>query len=84
METNIINVGNSKGIIIPSKLLKFFGITNVVDVEIEGESLVIRPSKKARVGWEEMIKKEVEKNGKSKLLIPEFFEDEPENDDWTW
>ncbi len=84
METNIINVGNSKGIIIPSKLLKFFGFNDVVDIAIDGESLVIRPSKNARVGWEEMIKKEVEKNGKSKLLIPDFLEDESDNKDWTW
>ena len=83
METNIINVGNSKGIIIPAKLLKIIGLENIVNVEIEEGKLVISPANKPRAGWEEMIKAEVEKSGQGKSLLPDFFEDE-NNDDWTW
>lgn len=83
METNIINVGNSKGIIIPAKLLKIFGFENVVNVEVEEGKLVISPSKKPRDGWDKMIKNEIEKNGVANQLIPDFFEDE-DNNDWKW
>lgn len=82
METNIINVGNSKGIIIPAKLLKIFGFENTVNIEIQGDSLVISSSKNSRLGWEDLIKKEIDANGHSKSLLPDFFEDE--KDEWTW
>lgn len=82
METNIINVGNSKGIIIPSKFLKMMGLGNIVNVEIEEGKLVISPTHKPRDGWNEMIKAEIEKNGQANQLMPDVFEDE--NDDWTW
>jgi len=82
METNIINVGNSKGIIIPAKLLKIIGLGSSVNVDIEEGKLVISPLHKPREGWEEMIKTEIEKNGQANSLSPDFFEDE--NDDWTW
>jgi antitoxin MazE len=82
METNIINVGNSKGIIIPAKLLKMIGLGNVVNVDIEEGKLIISPANKPREGWEDILKNEIEKNGPAKSLAPDFFEDE--NEDWTW
>ena len=83
METNIIAIGNSKGIIIPAKLLKTKGFQNVVNIEFEKGRLIITPSKKVREGWEVLIKNEVEKSGQPNALIPDFFEDEQEND-WQW
>ena len=83
METNIISVGNSKGIIIPAKFLKMLGLESIANVEIENGKIVISPASKPREGWAEMIKEEIEKNGQEKSLIPDFFEDE-NNDDWTW
>ena len=83
METNIITIGNSKGVIIPSKLLKIVGFKSIVNLEINDGKLVISPSKKVREGWVEMIKTEIDKNGQPNLLIPDFFEDEQEND-WEW
>jgi antitoxin MazE len=83
METNIITIGNSKGIIIPSKLLKMAGFENSVNLEIDEGKLVISPSKKVREGWAELIKSEIEANGQPNALIPDFFDDELEND-WQW
>lgn len=83
MEANVINVGNSKGIIIPAKLLKMIGLGNIVNVDIEEGKLIISPANKPREGWADMIKEEIEKNGQAKSLMPDFFEDE-NNDDWTW
>lgn len=83
METNIISIGNSKGIIIPSKLLKSNGFNNIVNIEFEKGKLIITPTKKPRENWEILLKNEIFKNGQSSLLIPSFFEDE-ENFDWEW
>jgi len=35
-----------------------------------------------RRGWAEMIRQEIEKNGQSEPLIPDFFNED--NSDWTW
>jgi antitoxin MazE len=45
MEANIITVGNSKGIIIPSKFLKLIGLENKVSIEVENNKIVIESSK---------------------------------------
>ena len=82
METNIITIGNSKGIIIPAKLLKMAGFKNIVNLEVEKGKLIISQTKKIREGWKESIKSEIEKNGQPNLLISDFF-DEQEND-WQW
>lgn len=83
METNIIAIGNSKGIIIPSKLLKAVGFQSNVNIEVQEGKLIITPSGKTREGWADLIKKEIETNGQQNRLIPDFFEDEQDND-WQW
>lgn len=43
MRTKIIKIGNSRGIRIPSPLLKESGITNNVDLKIGKGGLILRP-----------------------------------------
>ena len=83
METNIITIGNSKGIIIPSKLLKIAGFKSIVNLEMNEGKLIISPSKKVREGWGEWIRTEIDKNGQPNLLLPDIFDDEHEKD-WQW
>lgn len=52
MKTRLISVGNSQGIRIPKPLLKETGLFGEVDIHAEGTSLVIRPAKKPREGWD--------------------------------
>ncbi|WP_236974556.1 AbrB/MazE/SpoVT family DNA-binding domain-containing protein [Membranihabitans maritimus] len=84
MEANIIKIGNSKGIIIPANIIKLLGLEDSVQLEMENEKLIVRPSKKKkpREGWEESFKK-MHENGDDELLIPDVFEDE-DFEDWTW
>jgi antitoxin component of MazEF toxin-antitoxin module len=55
MNTNIIAIGSSKGVIIPSHALKKLNLSlrSPVDVEVTDESIVIKPvvAKAIRVGW---------------------------------
>lgn len=84
MESNVIKVGNSKGIIIPAKILKILGFKNKVKMKVEDGKLLISPAdKEVREGWEEMIAEEIEENGQPEKLLPDFFEDK-ENIDWKW
>ena len=84
MEVSIVKIGNSKGLIIPSRLLKLLDLKEKVTIDIEDDKLIITPAKgKPRQGWEEQIKREVEKDGQPEQLIPDFIDDE-ENSDWEW
>lgn len=83
METKLVKIGNSKGVIIPSKLLKILGLKEKVKIEVEEERLIVSPVKDLpRDGWEEQIKNELEKVGQPERLMPDFFEEE--NKDWKW
>jgi len=84
MDTKIIKIGNSKGIIIPSKFLKLIGIEEKVVFEIEDDKLIIKPSKTIpREGWENIISEDIEEYGQPKKLIPDFFENNATKD-WEW
>lgn len=83
METNVINVGNSKGIIIPAKILKLLGIKDKVQVFIEGDQMIIKPfDTNPRANWEELFK-QADITDDDSQQIPDVFEDE-DFDDWTW
>lgn len=84
MEANIIKVGNSKGIIIPAKFLKLVGLKSKANIRVEDDKIIIAPAKKkARAGWEEMIKVELDASGQPTKLFPDFFDSEL-SDEWTW
>jgi len=77
MVTNIIQIGNSKGIILPSEILKQLRLSlkSAVSVSLDGNNIVIKAQ--PRQGWAEA------ENGDDELLIPDVFEDE-KFEDWTW
>lgn len=83
MEMNIINIGNSKGIIIPDKVLKLLRIKDKVHVSIEGDKLIIKSlNSNPRANWADQFMSANSDNNDS-VLISDVFEDE-DIDDWTW
>lgn len=54
MKTTIRRMGNSHGVLIPKPILTQLGLEDEVDMQVEGNVLVLRrPQKKVRVGWED-------------------------------
>jgi len=83
MEANIIKVGNSRGIIIPSKFIKLIGLGNKVSIKVEDNKIVIEPAKEiARENWDRLFIKANSKKDKV-ILIPDVFKDE-NFDEWAW
>lgn len=83
MTANIINIGNSKGLIIPKALLKKLKILPETELEIEltNESIIIKKIKH-RSDWIASAKK-MNLVGDDKLLL----QDSPtefEQTEWTW
>jgi antitoxin MazE len=85
METTIVKIGNSRGLIIPKKLLSTFGEAKQVDIQVKDGGLIITPLSeiKARSNWEQLFYDSIAKG-----FTPENDVIDIENDfdkkDWTW
>jgi antitoxin MazE len=53
MKTRLVKVGNSRGIRIPKPLLEQSGLKTDVEIEVEGNALIIRSAELPRQNWEE-------------------------------
>ena len=82
MKSSVTKIGNSKGIIIPSHLLKQCGFTKEVSLEIKDDTLIISKAKKPREGWAEAF---IEAGaGKEELLINNDVSNDFDQDEWVW
>ena len=84
MKTNVIRIGNSRGVRIPKVLLEQCGFRDTVELDVQRGRLVIRPADRPRLGWDEAFRKMGER-GEDVLLDDESLRasgwDETE---WEW
>jgi antitoxin MazE len=57
MRSRLVRVGRSRGVRIPESLLARVGISDEVELRVEGGSLVISPVAEPRAGWAEAVAK---------------------------
>jgi antitoxin MazE len=82
VRTQIVKIGNSRGIRIPKPLIDQSGLETDVEIAVERGRLVIRPVAHSRKGWDAKFK-EMSANGDDKLF------DKPistkwDNEEWEW
>lgn len=75
MKTTIRPVGTSKGIIIPSALLKKYRLEGELDLCPGEDGILLRPTRSYRHGWAEDARA-IAAAGEDELLIPDWFADE--------
>lgn len=51
MKTTLRRIGNSQGVLIPAPLLAECGITNEIDLRLEGTKIIIEAARPTRAGW---------------------------------
>ena len=82
MKAQIVPIGNSKGIRIPSALLKLCNFQAEVDIHMKGHNIIISPvRRKPRKGWAEAFK-QMHARKEDRLLIPDSVGLDMEN--WEW
>lgn len=81
MQSKIIQIGNSKGLRLSKTILEKYQISDMVEIVLETDQIVIKPVKKSRAGWDEQFKLMSERNDDT-LEIPDYFEDEIE-EEWS-
>jgi antitoxin MazE len=82
VRTQVIKIGNSRGIRIPKTLIDQVKLGNEVEIAVQPGQLVIRPVSRPREGWEEQFRAMAE-HGDDQLL------DKPistkwDRSDWVW
>ncbi len=77
MVTTIINIGNSKGIILPKSILKQCEIDDQVNIKVQDKTIVITAAIPLikRKEWGKVFKK-MAKNGDDELVIPDVINNE--------
>jgi len=75
MEVSIVKIGNSKGLRLSKTVIDKYNIRDSVEMILEEEQIIIRPSTKPRQGWDHAFKA-MNDNGDDKLLINDVFDDE--------
>jgi len=56
MKARIVRIGNSQGLRIPKPVLEQTGLSGEVVLEVEGNTIVIRPATQTRVGWDDAFR----------------------------
>ena len=72
MLVKIRSLGNSRGILIPKPVLKQAGLSDLVEMQVEGNTLVLRqPAAPLRSGWADASKR-IAALGDDALVLPNF------------
>ena len=82
IRTRIVKIGNSQGVRIPKVLLEQSGIQTDVEIEVQGDRLIIRTASHLRSGWDEafaaMAKQEDD------VLLDEVNASDWDCAEWEW
>ncbi|WP_413173549.1 AbrB/MazE/SpoVT family DNA-binding domain-containing protein [Anabaena azotica] len=82
IKTRIVKIGNSQGLRIPKTLLEQSGINSEVEIEVQGNHLIIRPVEQARMGWEKAFIEMAEKQ--NDVLLDDINTTEWDDNEWQW
>jgi len=74
MQANLIAIGNSRGVILPARLLSALGIRDKLELEVAQDALLLRPTH-PRAQWEAAFKA-MAAAGDDQMLMDSVFEDE--------
>lgn len=84
--TNLISVGNSKGIRIPKKFLKYIG--EKVTIQPTKKGLVILPDNEEKVSpikeWDALFAKAIASGEKPEKDVFEGIGNKNDNTEWEW
>ena len=83
MKIKLISIGNSKGIRIPSSVIKRCGLGDELEMRVENGVIVLAPVRSVREGWSAAFEK-MAAVGDDEPLVPEGLENEFDAEGWTW
>ncbi len=82
IRSKVVKIGNSRGIRIPRTVLEQAGLTDEVEMTVEGNKLIIQAFRQPRQDWEDQFA-EMAKQGDDQLL-DEAPLSQWDEEEWTW
>lgn len=82
IRTQIVKIGNSRGIRIPKVLIDQVGLEKEVEISVQRDRLVIRPFSRPRRNWEEQFQAMAER--KDDRLLDAPTPAQWDRDEWEW
>jgi antitoxin MazE len=84
MKTSLVRIGNSRGIRIPKAILEQCHLTDVVELDVQNGTLVVRSTTEPRSGWEDAFC-DMHKQGDDGLLDKKSLPPtEWDKSEWEW
>ncbi|MES2308061.1 MAG: AbrB/MazE/SpoVT family DNA-binding domain-containing protein [Verrucomicrobiota bacterium] len=83
MKTNLISIGNSRGVRIPKPFIEQCGLSDEIEMEVKEGSIVIHSIHKVRKNWDKAFG-EMAKAGDDKLLNSFHVTPSWDEKDWEW
>lgn len=84
MKTNIVRIGNSKGVRLPKSILEQCRLKDSVELEVEGNVLTIRPIHAPRSGWVEAFSAMAQQQDDKLLDAGSASATEWDKTEWQW
>lgn len=82
VRAKVVKIGNSRGIRIPRTLLEQAGLTDEVEMIVEGNQLIIHSVHAPRQGWEDRFMAMAEQG--DDWLPDETIPTRWDEEEWTW
>jgi len=82
IRSRVVKIGNSRGIRIPRTLLEQAGLTDEIEMTVEGNRLIIHAAHQPRAGWATRFAEMAEKGDDH--LLDEAISTQWDQDEWTW
>ena len=83
MTTEIVRIGNSRGIRIPKPILDICGFDKTVEIEVEDGRLIVSGSRAPRQGWDEAFKR-AGSSADDELLLDGVVRNRFDRSEWKW
>jgi len=83
MKTELVRIGNSRGIRIPKPLIEQCGLGNEVELRVENQSIIISPERSPRTGWEDKFRAAGTSEADEHLL-DSAGSNEFDHKEWRW
>jgi antitoxin MazE len=84
IKTRLVKIGNSQGIRIPKVLLDQIGLTKDLEMEIQGDQLILRAARRPREGWSEQFREMAANNDDVLLDLNAHTASSWDEEEWTW
>ncbi|MEI6181271.1 MAG: hypothetical protein WCP31_10980 [Chloroflexales bacterium] len=83
IKTRLIKIGNSHGVRIPKIVRDQVGLTDVIELEVQGSQLIVRSGSAPRATWAEQFQRMADQHDDA-LLDSDLPETTWDTTEWEW